>query len=133
MPALADRSLAAVSAPRRADRNTGLVELFAIIAIRMLFTSPPDPAPALPAAALSAPGAGAEGADFLQPAAAIDATSPMPASAAMYPNLRLIAISMFSPGGEPSCREASARLIEHHRDDDGRTDDDPLVVLIEVQ
>src|SRR5262245_61144614 len=42
-----DRSLAAVSAPRRADRNTGLVELFAIIAMRIGLAPaavPPPPA-----------------------------------------------------------------------------------------
>src|SRR5262245_26572264 len=42
-----DRSFAAVSAPRRADRNTGLVELFAIIAMRIGLApaaGPPPPA-----------------------------------------------------------------------------------------
>src|SRR5262252_10194122 len=34
-PVRSDRSFAAVSAPRRADRKTGLVELFAIIAMRI--------------------------------------------------------------------------------------------------
>ena len=44
-----DRSFAAVSAPRRADRNTGFVELFAIIAMRIGFPAsgvepmPPSP------------------------------------------------------------------------------------------
>jgi len=37
MPFLADSSLAAVSAPVRDERKTGLVELLAIMAIRMVF------------------------------------------------------------------------------------------------
>src|SRR4029078_4169316 len=36
-PVRADRSFAAVSAPRRAERKTGLVELLAIIAMRIGF------------------------------------------------------------------------------------------------
>src|SRR5450631_617160 len=36
-PIFAERSRAAVSAPRRAERNTGLVELLAIMAIRIGF------------------------------------------------------------------------------------------------
>src|SRR4051812_24665149 len=47
-PVRPDRSFAAVSAPRRADRNTGLVELFAIIAMRIglapgVGVTPPEP------------------------------------------------------------------------------------------
>src|SRR5689334_7295171 len=67
-PVRSDRSLAAVSAPRRADRNTGLVELFAIIAIRIGFG---PAAAAVPAE----PSPGAAGFDFGQPAAASAASN----------------------------------------------------------
>src|SRR6516165_11049868 len=50
-PVFVDRSLAAVSAPRRAERKTGFVELLAIIAIRIGLT--------VGAAGFSGSGAGA--------------------------------------------------------------------------
>src|SRR5580765_5321800 len=118
-PVRSDRSLAAVSAPRRADRNTGLVELFAIIAIRIGFG---PAAAAVPAE----PSPGAAGFDFGQPAAASAANN------VAITARRTVFILVFPPR-QPSRREPRARLIEHHRDHDGATDDDPLVVLIEVQ
>src|SRR4029079_7709654 len=51
-PVRSDRSLAAVSAPRRAERKTGLVELFAIIAMRIgLVPGVPAAPPPVPSAA----------------------------------------------------------------------------------
>src|SRR5438132_13967140 len=121
-PVRSDRSLAAVSAPRRAERKTGLVELFAIIAIRIGFAPGVGAVPAAPSTV--APGAGF---DFGQPAAARAAsvgtisarasrrTAPVPPP--LPPPFTLFLTLFFSPR-QPSRRESGARLLQHHRDHD---------------
>src|SRR6202142_3797618 len=117
-PILADRSRAAVSAPRRAERKIGFVELFAIIAMRMGFAS------GRAASDTEAVGTGAGG-GCRHPAAN------RTASVAVRAPRRSLTLPV--PRGEPACREAGARLIENDGHDDGTSDDDPFVVLIEVQ
>ena len=123
------RSFAAVSAPRRAERKTGLVELFAIIAIRIGF------APGIGAAELPpvpSPVAVGAGFDFGHPAAntaASSTTQPEPRKARRAARI----ISLFLSLREAARREARAGLIEDDCDHDGAADDDPFVVLVEVQ
>src|SRR3954465_1901961 len=119
-----DSSLAAASAPVRAERNTGLVELFAIIAIlsaacvdtRLLLVvagwSPPRQAPRMPAASSNAAPA-----MVLRFVTGVLSLSLRPGGGA---------------GGTPG-GEAGARAIQHDCDDGRAADDDPFVILIEVE
>src|SRR6266496_3164531 len=122
------RSLAAVSAPRRAERKTGLVELFAIIAIRIGFapgvggTSPPVPSPV----------AVGTGFDRGHPAPTTAASSRTPPEQRKARRAARI-MSLFLSLREAARREARAGLIEDDRDHDGTADDDPFVILVEMQ
>src|SRR5689334_9724476 len=130
-------SRAAASAPVRAERNTGFVELFAIMAI---FS---------PAARWVDCGAWARHplntariarklayrrsifrtlhpGRFSPWASRARATTVRASKDARYERCALRA--------RPAARgQPRTRLVEHHRDDNGAPDDDPLVILIEVQ
>src|SRR5450432_155892 len=144
MPILLERSRAAVSAPRRAERKTGLVELFAIMAMRIGLA----PAPGA-SEGDAADGAGAVGVDFWHPAvsrpARAAATMPKRAVIGALGALGVLGVLALTvrtlrgrrmsvrPFGQPARREAGARLIENDGHDDGTSDDDPFVVLIGMQ
>src|SRR5262245_38541950 len=123
-PVRPDRSFAAVSAPRRADRNTGFVELFAIIAIRIGFV--PAIAAGPPPPALSPVPAGVD--FFGQPVAAS-----APRRRVSDARRSALPITLGISLRETARGEPGARLIKNHRDHDGAADDDPLIVLVEVQ
>ena len=126
-PCFCGELLAAASAPVRADRKTGLVELFAIIAIR----NPAGRAlePLVARACFSPP---------RQPA-----TSTTTDTTTAEKNFMLSLLVMRSPvlqyghgpgrTREPPGRKTRVGLVEDDRDDDGAPDDDPFVVLVEVQ
>src|SRR5262245_15236848 len=133
-------SLAAASAPVRAARKTGLLELFAITAIVNFFGSLPACTAAAVEPVCFAPP------PSLPPPHAI-AKAPTEARTA---TLRTICIVILvsvlrrsSRGGPRRLAAAAPRQaprgntqapsVHHHRDDDGAADHDPLVVLVEVQ
>src|SRR6266545_1928708 len=126
-----ESSFAAASAPVREARKTGLVELFAISAMvipssvarpTLRCASRPPPPPPPPQA----------------PPATIVARAASPHTVRIVIAVSWFGSSRGSPWrvrhpAQPPSGEAGAPLIHDHRDDDGAPDNDPLVILVEVQ
>src|SRR5215210_3724703 len=123
----AESSFAAASAPVRADRNTGFVELFAIIAI---FNPAAWDAGAFAAGAFCSPPQAASHRAVTESAVVITLFIMSPSRA-----MRSLSSPCSTCGGlrQAAGGEPGARTIEHDRDDRGAPDDDPFVVLVEVQ
>src|SRR6266542_760011 len=125
MPSCRDSSLAAASAPVRAARNTGFVELFAISAMVMWSSSRARPsrrASRLPPHA-AAPTAARAASQYFARLLIRDLRSGVRRRVARRPRT----------AAQAPRREPGAPLVQRHREDDGGADDDPFVVLIEVQ
>src|SRR4029079_10092200 len=132
-----DSSFAAASAPVRDARNTGFVELFAIIAIVILSL------PGAFDAAAPAAGEALSGPFAFSPPQATRARAIAASEACINPTRLVIRISMCEMSGGDAWgggrwRQARrgktcTRLIDDDGDDDRAADHDPFIVLIEVQ
>src|SRR5690242_17999406 len=124
-------SLAAASAPVRAARNTGFVELFAMTAMRRVLSSCARAGAAL--AALDESGV----ASFVPHArgAAANAAVKIRYGARMGPRLNAFRLSLGNAGitAQSAGGNASAPAVDDDGHDDRAADDDPFVVLIEMQ